>query len=309
MRTDQKIKLRMYLASRNFVLLNEAIAKSIPKFSENYEILQGAINEIQLIGEMQGVNKTGLAIEKNKLKKNLITLAAKNSRKIAAFAKFNNNDNLLKEASFRETDLTKVQEVTLKERVQIIYDRAEANIGSLAEHGITPETQKTFLEAITAFNNALGTPRTGISEKKMATEKLPGLFDIADGALELMDYAVGIVQDEQPDFFSGYKTNRKLVDTNSGNLALKATAKEMTNGEPVRGAVFTFNPDSALMAGRNGNGEISRKTAKKGSFHIKNMQPGTYRVIVRKPGYKEKEVTVSVADGERSLLVVELERA
>jgi uncharacterized membrane protein len=39
------------------------------------------------------------------------------------------------------------------------------------------------------------------------------------------------------------------------------------------------------------------------------MQPGTYRVLVSKPGYKEKEVTVSVANGERSMLKVELEKA
>jgi uncharacterized membrane protein len=54
---------------------------------------------------------------------------------------------------------------------------------------------------------------------------------------------------------------------------------------------------------------MTKKTADKGSFHIKYMQPGTYRVIVRKPGYKEKEVTVSVADGERSELLVEMEKA
>jgi Carboxypeptidase regulatory-like domain len=308
MTTDQKIKLRMYLAVRNFKNQNEAIANAIPKFAASYAVLHDATDEIQLIGEMQGVSKKGLAIDKNKLKKNLIALAAKNSRKIAALAKFNNNDTLLKEVRFKEADLARVQEVTLKENVQIIYDRAEANIGALAEHGITPETQKIFLEAITAFNNALETPRTGIGEKKKATEKLTALFETADAALEMMDYAVGIVQDEQPDFFVGYKTNRKKVDTNTGVLALKASAKELTSGEPVRGVMFTFKPDGAMLTGGNGNGAITKKTAKKGSFHIKNMPAGTYKVVVSKPGYKDKEVTVSVADGERSELNVELEK-
>ncbi|MEI6050615.1 MAG: carboxypeptidase-like regulatory domain-containing protein [Bacteroidota bacterium] len=69
-----------------------------------------------------------------------------------------------------------------------------------------------------------------------------------------------------------------------------------------------FKRDGSKLTGSNGNGEITRKTAKKGSFHIKNMQPGTYRLSVSKPGYKEKEVTVSVANGERSALKVELEK-
>jgi hypothetical protein len=308
MTTDQKIKLNMYLAIRNFVIQNDAIAKSVPKFAASYATLQSTVTEIQLISEMQGVNKTGIAIDKNKLKDTLIALAAKNSRKIAALAKFSNNNTLLKEVRFNESDLLRVPEVTLKECVQIIYDKAEANIGSLAEHGITPETQKLFMETIAAFNKALATPRSGISEKSQATQKLPGLFSTADATLELMDFAVGIVQDEQPDFSSGYKTARKLVDTSSGNLALKATATDLLTGEPVKGVLFTFRPNGIKASINGGNGEITKKTAEKGSFHIKSMPAGTYNVIVNKPGYKEKEVSVSVSDGERSVLKVELEK-
>ena len=308
MTTDQKVKLNMYMAIRNFVIQNEAIAKTVPKFATSYATLQSTMDEIQLIGEMQGVNKTGIAIDKNKLKETLVALAARNSRKIAALAKFNNNDTLLKEVRFSESDLVRVPEVTLKERVQIIYDKAEANIGSLAEHGITPETQKLFMETITAFNNALATPRSGIGEKRQATQKLPVLFETADTSIEIMDFAIGIVKDEQPDFFNGYKTARKLVDTSAGNLALKATATDQANGEPVKGVLFTFKPEGAQAALSGGNGEITKKTAEKGSFHIKNMKAGTYRVSVRKPGYKEKEVTVSIADGERSELTVEIEK-
>ena len=63
MTTKQKIKLRMYLAVRNFVSLNEEIAKLIPKFIASYITLQSATNEIQIIGERQGVDKTGVAID------------------------------------------------------------------------------------------------------------------------------------------------------------------------------------------------------------------------------------------------------
>jgi len=64
MTTNQKIRLRMYLGIRNFVSQNEAIAKAIPKFAASYANLLSTIEEIQLIGEMQGINKTGLAMVK-----------------------------------------------------------------------------------------------------------------------------------------------------------------------------------------------------------------------------------------------------
>ena len=57
-----------------------------------------------------------------------------------------------------------------------------------------------------------------------------------------------------------------------------------------------------------GNGKMTKKTASKGSFQVRNMQAGTYKVSVQKPGYKDKEVTISISDGERSHLKVELER-
>jgi uncharacterized membrane protein len=39
------------------------------------------------------------------------------------------------------------------------------------------------------------------------------------------------------------------------------------------------------------------------------MKPGAYEVAVKKEGYKEQVVNVSINDGERSELVVELETA
>ena len=309
MRTDQKIRLNMYLSVRNYGNLNEAVAKNIPKFASSFVNLQNIIAEIQLIGEMQGVNKTGLAIDKNKLKKKLIALALKNSNKVAILAKLNNNDTLLKEIRFTESDLVKLPGVTLKEQVQIIYDRVETNIGNLAEQGITPDTQKMFLETITAFNNALATPRTGIAEKRKATQKLPVLFDTADAEIEIMDLAAGSAKGEYPDFFNGYKTSRKLIETSSGSLALKATARDLTNGEPLSDVNFIFIHEVSEAAGSKGNGQIVKKTSKKGNFQVKSMEPGTYKVEVSKQGYKKKEVSVSIADGERSMLNVELEKA
>jgi hypothetical protein len=308
MTTNQESKLNMYLTVRNFIIPNDGVTKDLPNFAVSYAILLSTISEIQGIAEIQKYDKTGLAIEKNRLKEQLIKMAADYSRKITALAKFTNNNTLLNEARFSESDFGRMTDVALKDYLQIIHDKAEENIGKLPEYGITPETQKVFTDTIAIYNTSLSTPRTGIAEKSKATKKLTVLFETADAAVENMDFSVGIIKLTQSDFFNGYKSSRKLVDTSSGILSLKATARDLLSGEPVRGAIFTFKTDGAKLTGSNGNGEIIRKTAKKGSFHIKNMNPGTYRVSVSKPGYKEKEVSVSIANGERSVLKVELEK-
>jgi hypothetical protein len=309
MNTLQRSQLDMQLALRICVTRNETAAKKILKFWENYVTLQSATDEIQVIGEAQGANKTGIASDKNKLKQNLIVLAAKNSRKIALYAKSTSSDTLLKEVEYTEGQLERLPEVILIERAKTIHANGEANIEKLAEHGINPETQKVFMDTIISLNNILKAPRASIAERKKATVRLAVLFKTADDALEMMDYAVGSVKDEQVDFYNAYKTARKKVDPNTGKVALKGTAVDLITKEPLKGADFTFIPDRGDFLQAGTNGKIIKRTALKGSFHIRNMQAGTYKVVVKKTGYKVKEVTVGIASGERSDLRVELERA
>lgn len=308
MTTIQECKLNMYLALRNFVNANENLTKDLPNFVASYQVLLDTVSQIQTIGEMQKADKTGITMEKNRLKKRLISMATDNSRKLTAFAKFTGNGGLLNEAKFTPSDFERMTDVGIRDYIKILYSKAESYVDKLAEYGITPETQKQFLDAITAYTTSLSTPRTGITEKVKATNKLTELFINADNAVENMDYAVGIIQLTQPDFFVGYKSSRKIVATSTNYLALKATATDISTGEPIRGVVFIFDPDGGKSVA-GGDGQIVKKTAEKGSFNIRNMAEGTYTVQIRKPGYKDKEITVSVAAGDRSDLEVEMEKS
>jgi hypothetical protein len=308
MTTNQKIILNMALTVRNCVNQNEAVAKTIPRFMEQYGFISNALVEIQDIGELQGTNKTGVAMDKNKLKKRVIEMAARNSRKVAALAKFMNNDTLLKEVKYNETQLDRIAEVTLIQKAQIICDRVQVNLEKLADQGVTAETQKEFQDAIVALNNVLKTPRAEIAERKKSTERLSVLFQIVNNAFELMDYAVEGVRDEQIDFYNAYKTSRKLVDTNSGSVALKAMAFDLANHAPIPGVIFTIKHMNGKVSS-NGNGAITKKTASKGSFHIRNLAAGEYNVTVKKNGYREKELILMIEDGVRNELKIELEKA
>ncbi|MGA9189632.1 MAG: carboxypeptidase-like regulatory domain-containing protein [Methanosarcina sp.] len=165
------------------------------------------------------------------------------------------------------------------------------------------------MDTIISLNNILKTPRSTIAERKKATERLAVLFKMSDDSLELMDYAVGSMKDEQVDFYNAYKMARKTVDSKTGNIALKGLALDLATQAPLKGVKFTFSIDGGILQASGSNGKITKTTALKGSFQIRNMQPGTYKVLVNKPGYKAKEVLVSISGGERSDLKVELEKA
>jgi Carboxypeptidase regulatory-like domain len=309
MTTLQVRYVNMYRAMKDYLNLNAGITKNLPNFEAFFTAFLNFIDRIMLIAEMQKDTFTGAAKEKKRLRDNLMTLASDNSDAITAFAKFTSNELLLDQVKFNISDLIRMTGVDLKNYAQVIYNKVETNIGLLAPYGVTPETLKIFNDAIVAFDASLAKPRVGITEKAKATNELNKLFESADSMLENIDTAVKIIRRKEPNFYKGYTSNRMLVDTGSGKIALKASVKELTNGEPVHAALFTFTHEADKYAGGTGIGEIAKKTTKKGNFHIKNMKAGTYKVVVSKPGYKDKAVTVSITDGERSDLNVELEKA
>jgi hypothetical protein len=310
MTNEQESRQSMYLAVRDFSSPNTSITTNLPNYTSNLTIVTNTITQIQSIGEQQKFDKTGITEGKNQLKTLLITTTADNSRKLTAYAKFTNNPTLLGEVKFTESDLKRCADTALKDYAQIVYDRAQTNVASLTNYGITAATQTAFLTAINNYNAVLASPRVGITVKSQATKQLVTLFKTADDALANMDTAVEIIRLSQANFYNGYKTARKIVDTGIGSLALKGTANDLQSGEPIQNATFTFKPATTLLkaASSNGNNNIVKKTATKGSFNIKSMPEGTYSVTITKPGYKDQIVTVSVVNGEMTDLVIQLEK-
>lgn len=308
MTTSQETRLNMYLAVRDFLIPNDLLTKDLPNFAANFAVLKETINSIQSIAEQQKFDKTGLAKQKKELREKLISLSVDNSRKLTALAKFSNNTLLMSEVKFTMSGFSKMTDVAIKDYAQIIYDKAQANLESLPSYGITPETQKTLLEIINAYNESIAKPRVGITERSQATKKLVMLIDTADTIIANMDLAVEIIRLNQPDFYNGYKTARKIVETSAGNLTLKAMATDKRNGEPLKGVKFIFKSLSEKVGAINGKDELVKKTAEKGRFNIKNMPAGTYQVVIAKNGYKDKTEMVTVAEGEMTDMKVELER-
>ena len=116
-------------------------------------------------------------------------------------------------------------------------------------------------------------------------------------------------KNDYPDFYNIYKSARKLVDTSSGSLALRGSVKEAGTGNPVKGAQFSFRAEQTMNSSGNGNGEIVKKTSEKGNFHLKSIEPGNYKILITRKGYKNAEVAVTITQGERAEVVVELEKA
>lgn len=315
MNSGQEAKNSMYLASKDYLTTNAAIVTPLPNYSGFFTAFQGHITQIQTYAEQQQFDKTGIAENKGQLRSTLVMLAADTSRKLTAYAKFANNQVLMKETKYTESDLNRIADTALRDAAQGIYDRAQTNLTALATYGVTAATQTSLQNAITGFVTSIPKPRLGIADKKQTTTQLANLFKQADAALGNIDTLVEIVRLSQPSFYKGYKAVRKIVEMGTGSLTLKGLVTDAATGEPLKGVTINFCPECVeptQKAAANGMSAakeevvLTKRTAEKGGFNIKSLPEGVYKVTIKKNGYKDQVVTVAVTDGDMGDLNIEL---
>ncbi len=311
MNTGQENHLGMYLSKRDYSLQNATITANLPNYPANLTILQNTIPLIQSTAEQQKIDKKGGTSGKKQLAASLISIAADDARKLTAYAKFTNNPTLLGEVHITESEFKNFTDTDLKDYAQIIYDRAQTNIAALTTYGITAVTQTAFLAAINAYNASLSVPRVNTTVKSQATKQLVVLFATADAAIENMDAAVEIIRLSQPNFYNGYKTASKVINTSSGSLAAKGTVKDSITGEGLVGAMVKISPNdkTIILKLANEKGELIKRTSQKGGFNVKSLPEGSYTVTISKPGYKDQIVTMNITNGELTVLHIKLEKA
>jgi len=300
----------MYLTTDDFLSANDSITTTLPRYQEFHVSFQNGISQIRLSNEQQSIDKSGIANKKSQLRKLLVKLGADTSRKIQSYAKIENNQILLSEAKFSESDFKYATDSDLETFAQSTYDTAQTQLGNLAQYGVTNETQNDLIRALTDFRAAMPTPRNGAIGTKLSTEQIAKAFTATDKALDNIDALVEIVRISQPEFYSGYKSARKIIDTAAGSLQIKGFVTDASTGEGLKGATVSLelnnNSNGLLKAKASSSESVKKKTADKGGFNIKSLPEGTYSATVSKNGYADVVTTIAVTNGELAVLNVEL---
>ena len=310
MNSKQQSKYNMYLTTDDFLSANDSITTTLPRYQEFHVSFQNGISQIRLSNEQQSIDKSGIANKKSQLRKLLVKLGADTSRKIQSYAKIENNQILLSEAKFSESDFKYATDSDLETFAQSTYDTAQTQLGNLAQYGVTNETQNDLIRALTDFRAAMPTPRNGAIGTKLSTEQIAKAFTATDKALDNIDALVEIVRISQPEFYSGYKSARKIIDTAVGSLQVKGFVTDASTGEGLKGATVSLelnnNSNGLLKAKASSSESVKKKTADKGGFNIKSLPEGTYSATVSKNGYADVVTTIAVTNGELAVLNVEL---
>jgi hypothetical protein len=303
-------KFAMEVALLDFLNQNTAITTSLPEFGSLFTTFSDNLDKIREIREQMAADKSGITENKVQLKMDLVAKALDISKKTRAYARMNNKTELLNEVYFPEWSLKVSSDHLLIDKALLIFDKSNENISALSAYGVTQEMLNEFKSAIDNYKVTIPKRRLGMTEKIQVREQLEHLFSVNNDLLEKLDLLVDVVRLNQPKFYSSYRHNRKIVDTRNGSIALKATIKDVVTKSGIKGVKVTFAPQNGQLKilANKADQILVKKTTKKGIFMVKSLTSGTYTATVEKAGFKEQELTVTVVDGERTNMIVELER-
>lgn len=114
----QESKLSMYLAVKSFLASNTAITTPLPNYAAFSTAYLAGVVQVQTFSEQQMFDKSGIQVNKAQLRASVVSFAADASRKVQAYARFTNNQLLLSETKFTESDLKTASDNELRDNAQ-----------------------------------------------------------------------------------------------------------------------------------------------------------------------------------------------
>jgi hypothetical protein len=313
MTNKQESYEKMSVATASYLLANATITAGLPSFSTYFTVVVATNGQIQIFATQQETDTSGNTKNKKLLRTTLIAQAIDVDRRTVAFATNVNNNVLLSQVNYTESDLNKSSDTKLVGICQVIRDSANANVAALATYGITAAVLTTLQTSITNFNNAIPKVRVGTTDSGEATQQLKLAFITLASNWAKIDTLVEMVRSTQPAFYDEYQTVRKVIDTSGTTLSVKGLVTDALSGEPVKGVTVSFALDGGMMLAKaskasSSTAVVTKKSAEKGGIQVKSMAAGTYQVTLKKAGYADQVVTASVNDGEMTVLNVSISK-
>ena len=213
MTNKQESYEKMSVATASYLLANATITAGLPSFSNYFTVIQTTNGQIVVLATQQETDTSGNTKNKKQLRTTLISQAIDVDRRTVAFATNVNNNVLLSQVNYTESDLKKSSDTKLVGICQVIRDSANANVAALATYGITAAILTTLQTSITNFNNAIPKVRVGNTDSSEATQQLKVAFETLAINWNKIDTLVEMVRTSQPAFYDEYQNVRKVIDT------------------------------------------------------------------------------------------------
>lgn len=313
MNTDQENKLSRYYVIDNTCQKYKSVWENNAVFAASYNLWVALIPLIERNRDAQVPETTGITTDKSTKRAVMVERALFIENRLQSYANAIGNSELLESVSYTPTDLKKARDTGVIGMCNTILAKAKLHAIDIEPYGVTLALITDLEQAIAAYSATLPKPKAAKSQTKTATENLRELFTKTEKYLrERLDLDIEIFKTTHPEFYSQYKTAR--FSTSNGRKVIAVSGKVIMagGGGPIKGVTFVITPASngaAKTSATNNAKPIVKKSAAKGNFRIANLAEGSYQVVVKKVGFVEQVLIITVNNGETTRLRVELEKS
>lgn len=293
----------MYLTYLDFYRINQAILDSVPQFTGFLTQFDGKVKQIMDLRLIQELDVRGIAVSKKVLREDLTEKALDVTGRLVAFASVTNNAELLEEINYTKGNLDKSADTILRDKCQLVHDKATELLAEVGEYGITEVMLADLQKAIDDYYEMIPKTRAGIVTRKGSTEMIKEAFAEADAILKgKLDKLVGILKYSDHSFFNKYMSARMIIDLGKGRSKNKTlvsgTVKGFESGLPLGSATVEITGT-----------ELVQKTGSDGKFLFELKAGGVIGILSHLDGYRDAlEEDIVVEEGEETVVEVEMEK-
>ena len=206
-------KFNMYKVVHTWITGNMTTLETLPGFTETFAAFGTLLNEITDLDKQKTTTTQGITVTKAEARDLLEKLLIEMTRIIKVYATFNNDQVLLNDIDFTESQLSRSSEQLLLVRSQKTIENAEAIQSEAEAYGLTSERMEALETAYSSFNGKQTTVRNAIVNRKDAGEQLEIKMDEADDLLKgKIDLLMELSQNTQPELYNQYKASRVIID-------------------------------------------------------------------------------------------------
>ena len=223
----------MFLAVKAVCDRNTATIQTLPAFADGYTEFTTHVANIQTLAQNQSVDATGLAADKQQLRKDMATAAAVIALAVNAYAKKVKNNDLAAQSAVTASDMTSGRDTAAADTARNVHAAATANLANLAPYGVTAAKLTDLKAKIDAYAASLSKPRDAVASGSTATKQMGDEFDAADAALnDQMDALVPQFAAANAKFVEDYNNARIIVDSGGGKAKANVKPKPPTPPSP-----------------------------------------------------------------------------
>ena len=219
----------MFLAVKAVCDRNTATIQTLPAFADAYTEFGTRVSNIQTLAQNQSVDSTGLAADKQQLRKDMAAAAATVALAVNAYAKKVKNNDLAAKTNVTASDMTGGRDTTAADTARNVHAAATANLANLAAYGVNAAKLADLKAKIDAYSASITKPRDAVASGSTATKQMSDEFDAADAAVnDQMDALMPQFASANAKFVEDHNNARIIVDNGGG----KAKAKTPTPPTP-----------------------------------------------------------------------------